>query len=104
MLFTWLAMTFAMAGSVAVVVDGTIAPANLAESLTEELARLEAGLEVEESDVYAGAPLYIGGGSLFEGMAVTLMGELTVGTVLTLLLVPVLYALFFGVVPESEAS
>ncbi|MEN0060693.1 MAG: efflux RND transporter permease subunit [Myxococcota bacterium] len=42
-------------------------------------------------------PLYLGGGSMFEGMAVTLMGGLTVGTVLTLLLVPVLYALFFRI-------
>ena len=47
-------------------------------------------------------PLYLGGGAMFEGMAVTLMGGLVGGTGLTLLLVPVLYAFFFRVpVPES---
>ncbi|MEO0602565.1 MAG: efflux RND transporter permease subunit [Myxococcota bacterium] len=47
-------------------------------------------------------PLWLGGGALFEGMAVTLMGGLTVGTVLTLMLVPVLYALFFRITPERS--
>ncbi|MEM6929275.1 MAG: efflux RND transporter permease subunit, partial [Myxococcota bacterium] len=49
-------------------------------------------------------PLYLGGGALFEGMAVTLMGGLTIGTVLTLVLVPVLYALFFGIARQSPSA
>ncbi|MCB9760928.1 MAG: efflux RND transporter permease subunit [Alphaproteobacteria bacterium] len=42
-------------------------------------------------------PLYLGGGSTFEGMAVTLIGGLTGGTVLTLVLVPVAYSIAFNV-------
>ena len=49
-------------------------------------------------------PLYLGGGAMFEGMSVTLMGGLVGGTALTLLLVPVLYAVFFRIKPETPAQ
>ncbi len=42
-------------------------------------------------------PLYLGGGPMFEPLAVTLMVGLVFGTVLTLGLVPVMYGLLFGV-------
>ena len=42
-------------------------------------------------------PLYLGGGPMFEPLAVTLMVGLIFGTVLTLGLVPVLYALLFRI-------
>ncbi|MBX2800617.1 MAG: efflux RND transporter permease subunit [Myxococcales bacterium] len=42
-------------------------------------------------------PLYLGGGAMFEGMAVTLIGGLVGGTALTLVLVPVLYSLLFRI-------
>ena len=39
------------------------------------------------------------------GMAITIMAGLTVGTVLTLVLLPVLYAIFFGIKrPAAEAA
>ncbi|MFT7521083.1 MAG: multidrug efflux pump subunit AcrB, partial [Kiritimatiellia bacterium] len=49
-------------------------------------------------------PLYLGGGSAFEGMAMTLMGGLAGGTVLTLILVPVVYAILFRVRPSAPAA
>jgi multidrug efflux pump subunit AcrB len=43
--------------------------------------------------------------AFWAGMAITIMAGLTVGTVLTLVLLPVLYAIFFGVKrPASEAG
>jgi len=42
-------------------------------------------------------PLYLGGGPMFEPMAVAIMFGLLFATVLTLGVVPVLYAVFFGV-------
>ncbi|MEO1273798.1 MAG: efflux RND transporter permease subunit, partial [Myxococcota bacterium] len=42
-------------------------------------------------------PLYLGGGSLWESMAIAIMAGLLVSTLLTLGVVPVLYALFFGI-------
>lgn len=48
-------------------------------------------------------PLYLGGGSAFEGLAVTLIGGLTGGTVLTLVLVPVAYALLFRIPTPARA-
>ncbi len=42
-------------------------------------------------------PLYLGGGPMWEPMAIAIMFGLVFATVLTLGLVPVLYSLFFGV-------
>ena len=42
-------------------------------------------------------PLYLGGGPMWEPMAVTIMFGLVFATVLTLGVVPVLYSLFFRV-------
>lgn len=41
--------------------------------------------------------------AFFKGMAVTIMGGLTFATVLTLVIVPVLYATFFGVFEENKS-
>ena len=41
-------------------------------------------------------PLYLGGGEMWEPMALTIMGGLLFSTLLTLGIVPVLYALLFG--------
>jgi len=50
-------------------------------------------------------PLYLGGGPMFEPMAVAIMFGLVFATVLTLGVVPVLYVVFFGVeVPRTENS
>ncbi len=42
-------------------------------------------------------PLYLGGGALWESMAMAIIAGLIVSTVLTLVVVPTLYAIFFGV-------
>jgi multidrug efflux pump subunit AcrB len=42
-------------------------------------------------------PLYLGGGIMYQPMAVAIMFGLLFGTILTLGVVPVLYALFFKV-------
>ena len=42
-------------------------------------------------------PLYLGGGIMWEPLAVSIMFGLLFGTIITLVLVPVLYSLFFGV-------
>ncbi|MEO0603196.1 MAG: hypothetical protein AAF211_17285, partial [Myxococcota bacterium] len=55
MLLTWLT-ALAMAGSVAVIVDSPTAPPDLAADLTDELSRLDAGLDVEPDDIFMGAP------------------------------------------------
>jgi len=39
-------------------------------------------------------------GPLWEGMAITIMGGLALGTLVTLGLIPVLYEVFFAKVPE----
>jgi multidrug efflux pump subunit AcrB len=46
-------------------------------------------------------PLYLGGGPMFEPMAVAIMFGLVVSTALTLGVVPVLYALLYRVQPET---
>jgi multidrug efflux pump subunit AcrB len=50
--------------------------------------------------VFGLVPLYLGGGEMWEPMALAIMGGLLVSTVLTLCVIPVIYALFFGVKPE----
>jgi len=42
-------------------------------------------------------PLYLGGGEMWEPMALAIMGGLLFSTVLTLGVVPVIYSLFFGI-------
>ena len=42
-------------------------------------------------------PLYLGGGEMWEPMALAIMGGLLVSTALTLCVVPVIYATVFGV-------
>lgn len=42
--------------------------------------------------------------AFFQGMAVTIIGGLTFATVLTMIAVPVLYALFFGIRPDTTPS
>lgn len=46
-------------------------------------------------------PLYLGGGVMWEPMAVAIIFGLLGATVLTLGVVPVLYAIFFGLTPEK---
>jgi len=45
-------------------------------------------------------PLMLFAGPLWEGMAITIMGGLALGTLVTLGLIPVLYEVFFAKVPE----
>ena len=46
-------------------------------------------------------PLYLGGGEMWEPMAIAIMAGLLFSTALTLGVVPVLYALLFGIKPNS---
>ena len=49
-------------------------------------------------------PLWIGGGALFQSMAIAIIFGLLFATVLTLGLVPVLYSLLFRAGPQSPAA
>ena len=49
-------------------------------------------------------PLYLGGGEMWEPMAVAIIAGLLFSTLLTLGVVPVFYALFYGIKNESQAS
>ncbi len=49
-------------------------------------------------------PLYMGGGVMFEPMAVAIMGGLSLSTLLTLGVVPLLYSLMFKVKPDSAKA
>ena len=49
-------------------------------------------------------PLWLGGGALWETMAITIIFGLLGGTILTLGVVPVLYAVFFGVKPAEDCG
>jgi multidrug efflux pump subunit AcrB len=49
-------------------------------------------------------PLWLGGGELWETMAVTIIFGLLGGTVLTLGVVPVLYASLFRVMPRPDCG
>ena len=42
--------------------------------------------------------------AMFGSLAVTIMGGLLFGTVITLLFIPVLYAMFFGIKNRDEAK
>lgn len=47
--------------------------------------------------IFGLVPLYLGGGEMWEPMALAIMGGLLFSTLLTLGVVPVLYALFYGI-------
>lgn len=49
-------------------------------------------------------PLYLGGGAMWEPMAVSIMCGLLFATLLTLLVVPVLYATLFRVKLEKQGA
>ncbi|MCW7754932.1 efflux RND transporter permease subunit [Desulfobotulus sp. H1] len=49
-------------------------------------------------------PLWIGGGPMWQPMAITIFSGLIFATVITLLFVPVCYSLFYGLRPEKSAS
>ena len=42
-------------------------------------------------------PLYLGGGEMWEGMAVTIMVGLLFGTIITLIFIPAIYSVLFRV-------
>jgi len=46
-------------------------------------------------------PLYLGGGEMWEPMALAIIGGLLFSTLLTLGVIPVMYALFFGIKPTQ---
>jgi len=48
-------------------------------------------------------PLYLGGGEFWEPMAISIIGGLLVSTVLTLTVIPVIYAILFGVKADRHA-
>lgn len=69
------------------------------------ISRLRPVLLAASTTILGMTPLL--GDAFFQGMAVTIIGGLTFATVLTMIAVPVLYALFFGIRPgagEVEAG
>ena len=46
-------------------------------------------------------PLYLGGGVMWEPMAVAIMIGLLFGTTITLLFIPAIYSVFYKITPES---
>ena len=56
---------------------------------------------ISNSSVSCLIPLYLGGGPMWEPMAVAIMSGLAFSTLLTLGVVPVLYATFYGVALPS---
>lgn len=51
--------------------------------------------------VFGLIPLYLGGGEMWEPMALAIIGGLLISTILTLCVIPVIYALLFGVKQAS---
>lgn len=66
------------------------------------ISRLRPVLLAAVTTVLGMAPLIFD--AFFQAMAVTIIGGLTFATVLTMVAVPVLYALFFGIRPEKQAA
>ena len=54
--------------------------------------------------VFGLVPLYLSGGEMWEGMAIGIMCGLLFGTIITLLFVPCLYSLLFGVRYDAGAT
>jgi multidrug efflux pump len=52
--------------------------------------------------VFGLIPLYLGGGEMWEPMALSIIGGLLFSTLLTLGVIPVLYALLFGIKHTEE--
>ena len=65
-------------------------------------ARMRPILLTTATTVLGLVPLYLGGGEMWEPMALSIMGGLLFSTVLTLGVIPVLYALFFRL-PYKQA-
>ncbi|RJE77878.1 acriflavine resistance protein B [Pseudoalteromonas sp. MSK9-3] len=65
-------------------------------------ARMRPILLTTATTVLGLVPLYLGGGEMWEPMALSIMGGLLFSTVLTLGVIPVLYALFFSL-PYKQA-
>ncbi|WP_105166777.1 efflux RND transporter permease subunit [Pseudoalteromonas sp. T1lg23B] len=66
-------------------------------------ARMRPILLTTATTVLGLLPLYLGGGEMWEPMALSIMGGLLFSTILTLGVVPVLYALLFAV-PEQKVK
>ena len=82
---------------------------NLSEGQQQYDAVLNAGASRLRPVVLAAATTVLGVIPLLPdvfwvGLAVTIMGGLTVGTMLTMILVPVLFATFNGIRPDSPAK
>ena len=52
--------------------------------------------------VFGLVPLYLGGGEMWEPMALSIIGGLLISTFFTLGIVPVLYALLFGIKATAD--
>ena len=52
--------------------------------------------------VFGLIPLYLGGGEMWEPMALAIIGGLLVSTILTLCVIPVIYAALFGVKQQAN--
>jgi multidrug efflux pump subunit AcrB len=59
--------------------------------------RLRPILLTTATTVFGLIPLYLGGGEMWEPMALAIIGGLLFSTILTLGVIPVIYALFFGI-------
>jgi multidrug efflux pump subunit AcrB len=64
--------------------------------------RLRPILLTTATTVFGLIPLYLGGGEMWEPMALSIIGGLLFSTLLTLGVIPVLYALFFGIKFQSN--
>jgi len=64
--------------------------------------RLRPILLTTATTVFGLIPLYLGGGEMWEPMALSIIGGLLFSTLLTLGVIPVLYALFFGIKREIK--
>jgi len=75
--------------------DKAIAPAQAIIMACQQ--RLRPIVLTTATTVLGLVPLYLGGGEMWEPMALSIMGGLLFSTLLTLGVIPVLYAIFFGV-------
>jgi len=66
--------------------------------------RLRPILLTTATTIFGLVPLYLGGGEMWEPMALAIMGGLLFSTVLTLGVVPVIYAVFFGIKMEQNGN
>lgn len=66
------------------------------------MSRLRPVLLAASTTVLGMTPLLFD--AFFQGMAVTIIGGLTFASILTMIAVPVLYALYFGIRPEARSG